>query len=207
MGRVDPPSLSDFGDGHLDLSLQILPLRAGRLEARIGEICETCGRYDYRRVHVLLRCEGWTINMQRTHRIYNELVLQLRNKTSKRRVKAKLREDRREVSCLNETWAKDFVHDQLATGRKIRVLTVLDTFCRFSPVLDPRFSYRGEDVVHTLELTCAVTGDPKTLRVDQGSEFISRDLDLWVYAKSVTLDCPWITPSSKRSMAAFGENA
>jgi hypothetical protein len=46
----------------------------------------------------------------------------------------------------------------LATGRKIRVQTVVDTFSRFSPVLDPRFSYRGEDVVQTLETTCAVVG-------------------------------------------------
>ena len=40
----------------------------------------------------------------------------------------------------------DFVHDQLATGPKLWILTVLDTFSRFSPVLDPRFSCRGEDV-------------------------------------------------------------
>lgn len=71
-----------------------------------------------------------------------------------------------------------FVHDQLATGRKIRALTVVDTFSRFSPVLDSRFSYRGEDVVQTLEATCAVVGYPRTIRVEQGSEFISRDLDL-----------------------------
>jgi hypothetical protein len=61
------------------------------IEARIREICETRVRYGYRRVHVLLRREGWEINMKRTHRIYNELGLQLRNKTPKRRVKAKLR--------------------------------------------------------------------------------------------------------------------
>lgn len=126
--------------------------------------------------------------MKRTRRIYNALGLQLRNKTPKRRVKAKLREDRREAAEPNETWAMDFVHDQLATGRKIRVLTVVDTFSRFSPVLDPRFSYRGEDVVQTLEQTCARVGYPKTIRVDQGSEFISRDLDLWAYARGVTLD-------------------
>lgn len=65
------------------------------IEARIREICETRVRYGYRRVHVLLRREGWEINMKRTHRIYNELGLQLRNKTPKRRVNAKLREDRR----------------------------------------------------------------------------------------------------------------
>jgi hypothetical protein len=59
------------------------------------EICATRVRYGYRRVHVLLRREGWEINLKKTHRIYNELGLQLRNKTPKRRVKAKLRDDRR----------------------------------------------------------------------------------------------------------------
>src|SRR6202044_2713592 len=54
--------------------------------------------------------------------------------------------------------------------------------------LDPRFNYRAEDVVATLERACATTGYPKTIRVDQGTEFVSRDLDLWAYAKGVTLD-------------------
>ena len=128
------------------------------LEARIKEICATRVRYGYRRVHVLLRREGWEINLKKTHRIYNELGLQLRNKTPKRRVKAKLRDDRREASTSNEVWAMDFVHDQLATGQKIRVLTVVDTFSRFSPAIDPRFSYRAEDVVVTLERVCDAMG-------------------------------------------------
>ena len=115
-------------------------------------------RYGYRRVHVLLRREGWPTNVKRTYRIYNELGLQLRNKTPKRRVKAKLRDDRKPATQPNETWAMDFVHDQLATGKKIRVLTVVDTFSRFSPVLDPRFSYRAEDVVSALDRVCAVVG-------------------------------------------------
>lgn len=106
------------------------------IEAKIGEICETRVRYGYRRVHVLLRRGGWEINMKRTHRIYNELSLQLRNKTLRQRVKAKLRDDRCAASRVNDVWAMDFVHGQLATGRKIRVLTVVDTFSRFSPVLD-----------------------------------------------------------------------
>ncbi len=114
--------------------------------------------------------------------------MQLRNKTPKRRVKAKLREDWQEAVGPNDVWAMDFVHDQLATGRKIRVLTVVDTFSRYSPALDARFSYRGEDVVATLERVCSRIGYPKTIRVDQGSEFISRDLDLWAYQRGVTLD-------------------
>lgn len=80
------------------------------------------------------------------------------------------------------------MHDQLATGRKLRILTVVDTFSRFSPAIDPRFSYRGEDVVQALERICCEIGYPKAIRVDQGSEFISRDLDLWAYQKDVVLD-------------------
>ena len=158
------------------------------LKQRIREIAETRVRYGYRRIHVLLHREGWRVNPKRVYRLYKEMGLQLRNKTPKRRVKAKLRDDRAVATRPNETWAMDFVHDQLATGRKLRVLTIVDTYSRYAPAIDPRFSYRGEDVVRTLERVCQAIGYPKAIRVDQGSEFISRDLDLWAYQKDVTLD-------------------
>ena len=104
--------------------------------------------------------------------------MQLRNKTPERRVKAKLRDDRAEATGLNDVWAMGFVHDQLATGKKLRVLTVVDTVSRYVPVLDAKLSYRGEDVVTTLDRVCRQMGCPKTIRVDQGSEFVSRDMDL-----------------------------
>ena len=90
------------------------------LELQIKEICQTRVRYGYRRVHIHLRREGWSHGQNKPRRIYRELGLQLRNKTPKRRVKAKLREDRRNATRPNETWAMDFVHDQLATGRTLR---------------------------------------------------------------------------------------
>jgi putative transposase len=158
------------------------------LESRIKEICQTRVRYGYRRVHVMLRREGWVINEKRTRRVYNEMGMQLRSKTPKRRVKAALRADRTLPSRANEVWAMDFVHDQLATGAKIRILTVVDTFSRYVPVVDPRLAYRGADVVATLEGVCKVMGYPAAIRVDQGSEFVSRDLDLWAYQNNVTLD-------------------
>jgi putative transposase len=82
----------------------------------------------------------------------------------------------------------DFVHDQLATGPKLRILTVVDTFSRFSPAVEPRFRFRAPDVIDVLERVCAEVGYPTSIRVDQGSEFISRELDLWAYMKGVTLD-------------------
>ena len=120
----------------IDRSLYVYKSKRGGqadIKQRIKEICETRVRYGYRRVHVLLQRDGWPVNPKRIYRLYKEMGLQLRNKTPKRRVKAKLREDRRPPVQVNETWAMDFVHDQLATGRKLRVLTIVDTFSRFSP--------------------------------------------------------------------------
>lgn len=114
--------------------------------------------------------------------------LQLRNMRPERRVKAKLRDDRQAAVGPNDVWAMDFVHDQLATSKKLRILTIVDTHSRYCPATDARFTYRGEDVVQTLELICRGTGYSKTIRVDNGSEFISRDLDLRTYANNVTLN-------------------
>lgn len=158
------------------------------LETRIKELCATRVRYGYRRVHVLLRREGWAINVKRVRRIYSGLGLQLRNKTPRRRVKAKLRDDRAPATGTNDVWAMDFVHDQLAMGGKIRILTLVDTYSRFAHAVDARPQYRAENVVATLEAVCSKVGYPKVLRVDQGTEFVSRDLDLWAYAHNVVLD-------------------
>jgi putative transposase len=158
------------------------------LETRIKEICATRVRYGYRRVHVVLRREGWAINAKRVRRIYSGLGLQLRNKSPRRRVKAKLRDDRTPATGTHDVWAMDFVHDQLAAGGKIRILTVLDTYSRFAHAIDARTQYRAENVVATLQAVCSKVGYPKSIRVDQGTEFVSRDLDLWAYAHSVVLD-------------------
>ena len=158
------------------------------LETRIKEICATRVRYGYRRVHVLLRREGWAINAKRVRRLYSGLGLQLRNKSPRRRVKAKLRDDRAPATGTHDVWAMDFVHDQLATGGKIRILTLLDTYSRYAHAIDARARYRAENVVATLEAVCSKIGYPKAIRVDQGSEFVSRDLDLWAYTHDVILD-------------------
>lgn len=158
------------------------------LRQRIKEIAETRVRYGYRRVHVLLLREGWAVNHKRVRRLYNELGLQLRHKSPKRRVKAKLRADRTIAMTLNEVWAMDFVHDQLFDGRKIRVLTIVDTFTRYAPAIEARFSFRGADVVATLERVAREGGYPKRICLDNGPEFVSKELDLWAFIHEVTLD-------------------
>lgn len=66
------------------------------VRVRIRQICETRVRYGYRRVHVLMQREGHAVNHKRIYRLYKEMGLQLRNKTPKRRVRAKLRDDRKD---------------------------------------------------------------------------------------------------------------
>ena len=114
--------------------------------------------------------------------------LQLRNKSPKRRVKAKPREGRSPAAEPNQVRAMDFVHDELFDGKKIRVLTVIDIFTRFSPAIDARFTYKGADVVDMLERVAREVGYPMTIRLDNGPEFISRELDLWAFMRGVTLD-------------------
>ncbi len=75
-----------------------------------------------------------------------------------------------------------------AVKARIRILTVVDTAARFCPIIDPKFNYRGEDVVKALDQVCRTAQYPKTIRVDNGSEFISRDMDLWAYQRGVVLD-------------------
>ncbi len=130
------------------------------------EIAETRVRYGYRRIHVLLRREGWDVNGKRIYRLYKEMGLQLRHTLPKRRVKAKQREGHCAASCSNEMWAMDFVHDQLATGPKLRILTGIDTFSRFSPAVVPRFSFRASEVVEVLERVCGELGYPASIRVE-----------------------------------------
>lgn len=155
------------------------------LMKRIKEIAETRVRYGYRRIHVLLRREGWPVNHKRVRRLYGEMGLQLRNKSPKRRVKAKLRDDRTPATAANQVWAMDFVHDQLFDGTKLRILTVVDTFTRLSPAIDARRSYRSIDVVATLDRAIRTVGCPKIIRLDNGPEFVGRELDLWTFVHGV----------------------
>jgi len=163
------------------------PSQAG-LRKRIREIAETLVRYGYRRIHVLLEREGWQVNHKRVYRLYVEEGLKIRNKRPKRKVAAKLREDRKAPTAPNQVWAMDFLSDQLFDGSKIRILAIVDAFSRLSPAIDVRQRYRGSDVVDTLERVTAIYGAPKTIRVDNGPEFISRDMDLWAWSNGVTLD-------------------
>ena len=158
------------------------------LKQRIRDIARTRTRYGYLRIHAVLRREGWIVNRKRVYRLYREMGLQMRRKPPRRRVQAKLREARVPARFQNDCWSMDFMADQTFDGRRLRVLTVVDHFSRVSPAMEVRRRYTGYDVVRTLERATLEYGTPRTIRVDNGPEFVSREVDLWAYANSVTLD-------------------
>lgn len=159
------------------------------IRKRIIEIAEARVRYGYRRIHVLLRREGWHVNHKKVYRIYCEDGLNLRRKRPKRMVSAACREMRPVVSKIDQTWSMDFVSDSLFNGRRMRALTIVDNFSRECLAIHADQSIKGDKVVEVMEaLKCFMGRVPERIQVDNGSEFISKALDKWAYENGVVLD-------------------
>ena len=83
----------------------------------------------------------------------------------------------------------DFVSDALFDGRRIRALTLVDSFTREALAIVVDRGIRGEHVVERVERLAMLRGRPPGLiRVDNGPEFVSKMLDRWAYERGVTLD-------------------
>ena len=158
------------------------------LKMRIKEITDTRVHYGYRRVHVMLRREGHQDNVKRVYRLYREEGLSLRLKRPRRNRAAKLRQPKQLAFAINEVWSADFVADALFDGRKLRMLTVVDCYTRECLAVDVGQSLKGEDVVDSLNRICGERGLPRTIKTDNGSEFISKVMDKWAYERGVELD-------------------
>jgi putative transposase len=145
-------------------------------------------RSGYRQLYVFLRREGWPINHKRVYRLYTEEGLTLRRRRPKRHRSAAARVHRTEPGQPNETWAMDFIHDTLADGRTIRILTAIDVFSRECVALEPVTTFRGNDVARILGAARSERDLPQRIHVDNGTEFTSKALDHCAYWNHVELD-------------------
>lgn len=148
------------------------------LRQRMHEIVTTHIRYGYRRVHIMLKREGWGIGRNRVYRVYKEEGLALKAKRPRSRKMATHREARRQPRTLNEAWSLDFVHDQLSNGQKIRALTIIDVYTRECLAIEVGYRLRGENVVEVLNRLVRFRGAPKALFCDNGAEFAGQMVDL-----------------------------
>ena len=158
------------------------------LRLRLKDLAAVRVRYGYRRLHVLLRREGWAVNHKRVHRLYTEEGLSIRTKLPRRKRACRYRQGRPGAETANEVWAMDFMSDQLFDGRPIRILTVVDIHTREGLSTAPRANFRAAQVVEVLDQLVRARGKPKSLRVDNGPEFAGRLLDHWAYLNKVEID-------------------
>jgi putative transposase len=157
------------------------------LRQRLRELAAVRVRYGYRRLHVLLRREGWPVNHKRVYRLYREEGLSIRTKHRKKRVSLP-RIPLPPAAEPNERWSIDFLTDSLVDGRRFRAMTIVDNVSRVSPAIEVDVSITGERVVAMLNHLKHTVGLPRRIAVDNGPEFISKALDAWAYRNQVTLE-------------------
>lgn len=158
------------------------------LRLRLRELAAARVGFGYRKLHVLLQREGWRVNAKLVYRLYCEEGLGMRRRKPRRHKTAARRVERPVAQRTNECWSMDFMADQLFSGQRFRILTIVDNFSRESLVIRAGQRLTGDHVVAALEQVCHERGFPESIRVDNGPEFISKSLDLWAYCNGVTLD-------------------
>lgn len=159
------------------------------LRLRMREIAITRIRYGSRRIYILLRREGWNDNHKRVHRVYKEEGLNLRSKRPRRSKAGAHRLERPQGLGLHQVWSMDFVSDALFNGSRFRALTIVDNCSRECLAIVVGKSLKGADVVDALQ---AIKDNrrlvPRRIQTDNGSEFISKEMDRWAYEHKVTMD-------------------
>ena len=157
------------------------------LRVRLRELAGSRVRYGYRRLTVLLQREGWEVNAKRIYRLYVEEGLIVRTRKRKERAQRQ-RLPQGQAARRNEKWSMDFVAQRLPDGRWIRVLTVIDQYTRECLTLHADTALSGDKVAAALDNVVVLRGAPKSITVDNGTEFASKAMDLWAYSNGVHLD-------------------
>ena len=170
-----------------------------RLRARLKVLAEQYPRYGCPTLHDMLVIEGQVINHKRTYRIYCEEALQVR--TKKRKKLFRPRVPMLVPDTINERWSMDFVSDQLANGRRFRVLNIVDDFSREAVLQLPDFSISGQRLARELDRLARPL--PKTIVCDNGPEFTSKAMFFW--AKKTGVKLHFIQPG-KPTQNAFVES-
>jgi putative transposase len=142
-------------------------------------------RYGYRRLHVLLERRGYVVNVKRVYRLYLEERLSVRRRKRKRLVRDRALEPR--LIRSNQEWAMDFIVDGLATGRMVRILSVVDAYTRECLALEADTSLGSGRLTRVLERLIEERGRPENVRSDNGPEFTSRRMLGWAEGWKVGL--------------------
>jgi len=144
-------------------------------------------RYGYRRVWVLLRSEGYRVNVKRIYRLWRKEGLKVPQKQRKKRRLGCSAHGcvRHRAEHIDHVWCYDFVSDQTTDGRTLKFLTLEDEYTREALALEVERSITSTDLIETLRYLFEVRGAPQHIRSDNGPEFIAQALRRWLAESGV----------------------
>jgi putative transposase len=149
-----------------------------RLRERMRALADERRRFGYRRLHILLRREGYVVTHKRLFRLYREERLMVRRRGGRKRAMG----TRAPITLPlqpNDRWSLDFVSAQLVDGRRFRILTVVDDCTRECLALVADTSLSGMRVARELDQLMAMRGKPGTIVSDNGTELTSNAILTW----------------------------
>ena len=154
-----------------------------RLVKELHRLARRFPRYGYRRLTDKLRENGWRVNRKRVRRLCRREGIKV-FKNRRRRV------SRGKTPLLiatrkNHVWSYDFVFDQTANGRTLKMLTVLDVFTRECHAIEVDRRLTAAGVIAALQRLFAIHGTPQFLRSDNGPEFIAKHIQAWLRKSAV----------------------
>lgn len=129
------------------------------LRTRMKELASERRRFGHRRLHILLKREGWEVNWKKLYRLYREEGLTVRKRGGRKRAIG-TRAPMAIPRGPNQRWSLDFVSDALSDGRRFRILCVIDDFSRecLATVVDTSIS--GTRVARELDRIAEMRGFP-----------------------------------------------
>lgn len=174
----------------------------GLLRERLKALAHERRRFGYRRLHILLRREGYVVNHKRLFRLYREERLAVRRRGGRKRAMG----TRAPIAiplAPNHRWSLDFVSDQLLDGRRFRILVVVDDCTRECLALVADTSLSGTRVARELDRLVIERGKPGTIVSDNGTELTSNAILTW--ADESRVEWHYIAPG-KPTQNAFVES-
>jgi len=146
-----------------------------RLKAEIQALALSQAAFGYRRITAVLRRQGWRVNPKRVYRLYRQLDLQKPvSKRGRRGLRRPVPFEPTEALFPGQVWSLDIIEDKLVSGRKLRILNVIDLFSRYGLGSLVEHSITGVLAARHLEELFLRFGAPRVLRRDQGPEFESK---------------------------------
>jgi putative transposase len=154
------------------------------LRVRLRELASQRRRFGYRRLGLLLARQGMRLNHKKLYRLYKEERLSVRKRGGRKRALG-TRAPMAIPQDQNLRWSIDFVMDALVSGRRFRILTVVDDFTRECLGLVADTSLTAPRVVRELDRIVELRGCPHMIVSDNGTEFTSNTILAWQQQREV----------------------